>query len=182
MTTHEEAEGQVPPIISVVGRSGSGKTVFLEKLIAELKNRGLTVGTIKHHLHDFEIDQPGKDSWRHAQAGSDAVIISSPSKVALIKRLEEEMRIDQLVGHYLRDLDLVLTEGYKTAARQRIEVYRGEHSEGLVSAPEDLVAIVSDTRLDLAVPQFDLDDVAGVADLITRRFLSRRKTDYREEK
>jgi len=174
VTTDEEAEGQVPPIISVVGRSGSGKTVFLEKLIDELKKRGLKVGTIKHHLHDFEIDQPGKDSWRHARAGSDTVIISSPQKLALIKRLEAEMSIDQLVRHYMRDLDLVLTEGYKTAAKQRIEVYRSEQSEGLVSAPEDLLAIVSDIRLDLAVPQFDLEDVAGVANLITRRFLSQR--------
>lgn len=174
MTTGAKGGGEIPPIVSVVGRSGSGKTVFLEKLIAELKRRRLTVGTIKHHLHDFEIDQPGKDSWRHARAGSDTVIISSPRKLALVKRLEEEMSIDQLVRSYMQDLDLVLTEGYKTAARQRIEVYRSEQSEGLVSAPEDLLAIVSDTKLDLAVPQFDLDDIAGVADLITRRFLGRR--------
>jgi len=136
LKTGEGAGDRLPPVVSVVGRSGSGKTVFLEKLIAELKSRGLRIGTIKHHLHDFEIDQPGKDSWRHARAGSDTVIISSPKKVALIKRLEDEMDIDQLVQDYMNDLDLVLTEGYKSRARRRVEVYRNERGGSLVSAPE----------------------------------------------
>ena len=171
MKTGKEAVDRLPPVVSVVGRSGSGKTVFLERLISELKRRGLKVGTIKHHLHDFEIDQPGKDSWRHARAGSDTVIISSPKKVALIKRLEDEMDIDQLVQDYMYDLDLVLTEGYKSRARRRVEVYRNERGGSLVSAPEELLAIVSDIGLDLEAPQFDLDDAAGVADLIIQRVL-----------
>jgi len=171
LKTGKEAVDRLPPVVSVVGRSGSGKTVFLERLISELKRRGLKVGTIKHHLHDFEIDQPGKDSWRHARAGSDTVIISSPKKVALIKRLEDEMDIDQLVQDYMYDLDLVLTEGYKSRARRRVEVYRNERGGSLVSAPEELLAIVSDIGLDLEAPQFDLDDAAGVADLIIQRVL-----------
>lgn len=171
MKTGQGAGDRLPPIVSVVGRSGSGKTVFLEKLIAELKQRGFKVGTIKHHLHDFDIDQQGKDSWRHARAGSDTVIISSPKKVAMVKRLENEMGIDRLVRGYMGDLDLVLTEGYKSRAKQRIEVYRNERGGTLVSAPEDLLAVVSDTSLDLEVPQFGLDDAAGVADLIGQRVL-----------
>jgi molybdopterin-guanine dinucleotide biosynthesis protein B len=169
--TGQGAGDRLPPVVSVVGRSGSGKTVFLEKLIAELKQRGFKVGTIKHHLHDFDIDQPGKDSWRHARAGSDTVIISSPKKVALIKQLENEMNIDQLVRDYMSDLDLVLTEGYKSRAKRRVEVYRNERGGELVSAPEDLLAVVTDTLLDLDVPQFGLDEAASVADLITQRVL-----------
>ncbi|TKJ31645.1 MAG: molybdopterin-guanine dinucleotide biosynthesis protein B [Chloroflexi bacterium B3_Chlor] len=162
---------KLPPVISVVGKSGVGKTVFLEKLIAELKGRGLRIGTVKHDVHGFEIDQSGKDSWRHAQAGSDTVVISSPRKVAVIKRLEEELSLDDLVARYLRDVDLVLTEGYKSGPKMKIEVSRRERSQQLISAPQHLIAIVSDHSFDMSVPHFDLDDVAGVADLIVERFL-----------
>jgi molybdopterin-guanine dinucleotide biosynthesis protein B len=161
-----------PPIISVVGKSGVGKTVFLEKLIVELKSRGHRVGTVKHHIHEFQIDEPGKDSWRHAQAGSDTVVISSPHKLALIKRLEREMSLDEIADLYLRDVDLVLTEGYKSGPKLKIEISRRERSDELISAPEELVAIVTDQVFDISVPHFALDDVTGVADLIEQRFLS----------
>jgi molybdopterin-guanine dinucleotide biosynthesis protein B len=163
----------VPPIISVVGKSGVGKTVFLEKLIAELKGRGFRIGTIKHDVHGFEIDQPGKDSWRHAQAGSDTVVLSSPDRVAVIKRLEEEMGLDEIAQSYLGDVDLVLTEGYKSGPKVKIEVSRRERSRRLVSAPEDLMAVVADHSFEVPVPQFGLDDVAGVADLLVDRFVGR---------
>jgi len=163
---------RLPPVISVVGKSGAGKTVFLEKLIAELKGRGIRVGTVKHDVHGFDIDQPEKDSWRHAQAGSDTVVISSPRRVALIKRLEGEMPLDEIVGAYLGDVDLVLTEGYKSGPKMKIEVSRRDRSQALVSPPEDLIAIVADQSFDLEVPQFGLDDVRGVADLLARRFLT----------
>lgn len=163
---------KLPPVISVVGKSGVGKTVFLEKLIAELKGRGIRVGTVKHDVHGFEIDQPGKDSWRHAQAGSDTVVIASPRRVALIKRVEEEMPIDQIVQAYLRDVDLVITEGYKSGPNMKIEVSRSERTHQLVSPPEDLIAVVADQSFDLDVPQFGLDDVRGVADVIAERFLT----------
>ena len=162
---------KLPPVISVVGKSGVGKTVFLEKLVAELKGRGLRIGTVKHDVHGFEIDQPGKDSWRHAQAGSDTVVISSPEKVAVIKRLDQEMALDDIVASYLRDVDLVVTEGYKSGAKMKIEVSRRERSQELISAPQHLIAIVSDHSFDMSVPQFELDDVAGVADLIVECFL-----------
>jgi molybdopterin-guanine dinucleotide biosynthesis protein B len=163
---------KLPPVISVVGKSGVGKTVFLEKLIAELKGRRIRVGTVKHDVHGFEIDQPGKDSWRHAQAGSDAVVIASARRVALIKRLDEEMSIDKIVQAYLRDMDLVITEGYKSGPKMKIEVSRTERTQQLVSPPEDLLAVVADQTFDLDVPQFGLEDVEGVADLIAERFLT----------
>jgi molybdopterin-guanine dinucleotide biosynthesis protein B len=163
---------KVPPVISVVGKSGVGKTVFLEKLIAELKGRGIRVGTVKHDVHGFEIDQPGKDSWRHARAGSDAVVIASSGRVALIKRLDEEMPLDEIVEAYLRDMDLVITEGYKSGPKKKIEVSRRERSQELVSPQADLMAIVADQAFDLEVPQFGLEDVRGVVDLIIGRFLA----------
>lgn len=161
----------LPPVVSVVGKSGSGKTVFLEKLITVLKSRRLRIGIIKHDPHGFDIDQPGKDSWRHAQAGSDAVVLSSPTKLALIKRLDKEIALDEIVNAYLPDVDLVITEGYKRGPKKKIEVSRGERSRELVSPPEDLVAIVTDQTFDLPVPQFGLDEVEEVADFIMQRFL-----------
>lgn len=162
---------KVPPIISIVGKSGVGKTVFLEKLIVELKGRGIRIGTVKHDVHGFDIDQPGKDSWRHAQAGSDTVVISSPRKVAVIKRLGAEMALDEIGEAYLRDVDLVVTEGYKSGPKPKIEVSRRERSRELVSPLDELIAVVADQKFDVSVPQFDLDDVAGVVDLIAERFL-----------
>lgn len=107
-----------PPIVAVVGKSDAGKTTFLEKLIKALKKRNIKVGTVKHDVHGFDIDKPGKDTWRHAQAGADAVIISSPSKVAVIKKLEEEMGLD-MVAELINDMDIVLTEGYRDLINQR---------------------------------------------------------------
>jgi len=163
----------LPPVISVVGKSGSGKTVFLEKLIAVLKSRGLKIGVIKHHPHGFEIDTPGKDSWRHAHAGSDMVVLSSPERLALISRLDQEMALDAVVGTYLQDMDLVITEGYKSGPKKKIEVSRRERSQDLVSPPQDLIAIVTDQRFDLPVPHFGLDDAEGVADLLEQEVLRR---------
>lgn len=159
------------PIISIVGKSEVGKTTLLEKLIAELKRRGYRVGTIKHDTHGFEIDEPGKDSWRHAQAGSDAVLISSPEKLALIKRLDRERTIDELLA-YLGDVDLVLTEGYKSGDRPKIEVSRQARGKELLCHEEELLALVTDQPFDLDVPQFAFEDVAELADLIEERFLS----------
>ena len=84
------------PMISVVGKSDTGKTTLLEKLVAELKRRGYRVATVKHDTHGFDIDQPGKDSWRHAQAGSDVVVISGPDRLALIEKREREMTLDEI--------------------------------------------------------------------------------------
>jgi molybdopterin-guanine dinucleotide biosynthesis protein B len=161
----------LPPVISVVGKSGSGKTVFLGKLIAVLKSRGFKLGVSKHQPHGFDVDQPGKDSWRHFQAGSDTVVLSSPGRVAVIKHLNEEMTIDAVVSAYLLDVDLVITEGYKRGPKKKIEVSRQERSRELVSPPGDLLAIVTDQTFDLEVPHFGLDDAEGVADLVERSIL-----------
>ncbi|MBC7263499.1 MAG: molybdopterin-guanine dinucleotide biosynthesis protein B [Chloroflexi bacterium] len=160
------------PVVSVVGKSGVGKTAFLEKLIAELKRRGYTVATVKHDRHDFEIDHPGKDTWRHAMAGADVVAISSPQRMAMIRRVRAELSLDEVVG-LLPDVDIVLTEGYKQGDKPKIEVSRREKGRELLCEEGELFALVTDQPFSLNVPQFDLDDAAGVADLLEERFLRR---------
>lgn len=158
-----------PPIVAIVGTSDAGKTTFLEKLIRELKGRNIKVGTVKHHVHDFDIDRPGKDTWRHAQAGADAVVISSPSKMAVIKNLEQEMPLDR-IAEYLSDMDIILAEGYKSSGKPKIEINRRAHSAELISRPEELIAVVSDVKWDVGVPVFGLDDATGVACLLERKY------------
>lgn len=166
-----EVDYRTVPIISVVGRSDSGKTTLLEKLIPELKRRGYRVATVKHHFHPgFEIDQPGKDTWRHAQAGSDHVVIAAPDKVASIRRVEREPTLDEIAAG-ITDVDIILTEGYKRAGTPKIEVVRSARSREPLCTPDELIALATDVPVDLDVPQFDLEDAAGLVDLIEERFL-----------
>ncbi len=105
------------PIISIIGKSKSGKTTLLEKLIAEVKRRGYRVATIKHHSHPgLDIDRPGKDSWRHTRAGSDHVIVAPPDKLASYRLLERELTLDEVAAN-VKDVDIILTEGYKRAGK-----------------------------------------------------------------
>ncbi|MHC1698733.1 MAG: molybdopterin-guanine dinucleotide biosynthesis protein B [Geobacteraceae bacterium] len=157
------------PMVVLAGTSGTGKTTFLEKLIRELKKRKLRVGTIKHDVHGFEMDTPGKDTWRHAQAGADAVAISSPSQVALIRNVAEELTLDQ-VAEILGNVDIILVEGYKRSAKPKIEIHRKAHSRELICAPEELLAVVSDQEWEIGIPHFDLEDAAGVAELLVEKF------------
>jgi molybdopterin-guanine dinucleotide biosynthesis protein B len=157
------------PVVVLAGISGTGKTTFLEKLIRELKKRKLKVGTIKHDVHGFEMDQPGKDTWRHAQAGADAVAISSPSKVALVRKVSEEMSLDQ-VTELMVDVDIVLVEGYKRSEKPKIEIQRMAISRELLCAPEELIAVVSDGEWNVGVPLFDLEDASGVAALLVKKY------------
>ena len=159
------------PILCIVGKSKSGKTTLLEKLIPEIKRRGYRVATIKHHTHPgFEIDQPGKDTWRHAQAGSDHVIIAAPDKIASIRRLERERSLDEIVAG-IQGVDLILTEGFKRAGKFALEVVRAENGLQLICDPEQLFAVASDTPLESDAPQFDLEDIPQIAGLIEERLL-----------
>lgn len=158
------------PIVSLVGKSGVGKTTVLERLIREMKRRGYRVGTIKHDTHGFEVDKPGKDSWRHAQAGSDAVAISGPHKMALIRTLDAEMSVED-VAQLMGDVDLVITEGYKRGDKPKIEVTRQERGMELLCQPEELIGIMADYPVDMPVPQFPLDDAVGIVDLLESLYL-----------
>ncbi len=158
------------PIVSVVGKSNVGKTTLLEKLIPELKRRGYRVATVKHDAHSFEMDQPGKDTWRHRQAGADVVVISSRDKLAMIRRLSEEMPLTEIAAS-ITGVDIILTEGYKRGPAPKVEVSRRVMSQELLCTADELVAIASDQPFDMAVPQFGLDDVSGLADVLEQRFL-----------
>ena len=159
------------PLVTIIGKSGSGKTTVLEKLIVELKSRNYKLATIKHHSHrGFEIDQPGKDSWRFAQAGSDHVIIASPDKIASYRKVERELSLDEIVEG-VSGVDIILVEGYKQAEKPSLEVVRAANGRELVGSQEQRFAVVADFPLDLGIPQFGLEDVRGIADLIETRFL-----------
>lgn len=160
------------PVISVVGRSNSGKTTYLEKLIAEFKQRGYKVAVIKHHHDDFTIDKPGKDTWRHAQAGADIVYLASPYKVAMIKKTDQELTLEQIINS-IDNVDIIFTEGYKKESKPKIEVYRqAAGNEPLGSKPE-LLAVVADAKLYESVPHFELDNPIDMTDFLERELLNK---------
>ena len=160
----------MPAVISIVGRSQSGKTTLIEKLIPEFKNRGYTIGTIKHSHHNPDIDRSGKDSSRHKSAGADTVIFHSPGKIAMV-RDDHAGDVDSLLG-YFKDVDLVITEGYKAGNKPKIEIVRAaRHPEPLLKDDAFLIAVVTDVDLQLKVPIFGFEDVVPLADMIEKKFL-----------
>ena len=165
------------PIVSIVGKSESGKTTLLEGLITKLKQRGYKVAVIKHAGEDFELDKANKDSWRFSQAGSEVSAISSSHKLALIKNLEHDLSPQELSHFIWCDYDLILTEGFKQSSHPKIEVHRREQGKELLSPPQQLLAIVTDEPLDIDVPQFSRDEVQKIADLIERALLDKHRED-----
>ncbi|MDP2931253.1 MAG: molybdopterin-guanine dinucleotide biosynthesis protein B [Chloroflexota bacterium] len=159
----------MPPIVSIVGRSESGKTTLMEKLIRELKSRGYRVATIKH-AQEITFDEPGKDSWRHIQAGSEATALSSPDKVVLIKPVAPELALGELGRFFGEDYDIILAEGFKASDVPKIEAHRREVGPPL-KAVKKLVAIVTDEPLETKTRQFSFDDVKSLADLLEEGFI-----------
>jgi molybdopterin molybdotransferase len=174
----EQGEAKTSPIVSIVGRSESGKTILVEQLIAEFKRRGYKIAALKHsHCGVIEVDQPGKDTWKFAQAGSDAVCISSPRKLALIKKSDHDLRIDEVLPIIGPEFDLVLVEGFKKSKLPKIEVHRKELGNDLLCSPEELSAIVTDGSLDTPLadshklPILSWADTAAIADFIEKNFV-----------
>jgi molybdopterin-guanine dinucleotide biosynthesis protein B len=139
-----------PPIISVAGLSGTGKTTLLERLIPELTRRGFRVGTVKHHRHRFEMDRPGKDSWRHKHAGASVAVVSSPYHIGMIMDVDHDHRPDELAP-------LLCS----------VEAGGGEP---ILKGDAHLVALVSDAKVDLDVPKFSTDDIEALADFLIDNF------------
>jgi molybdopterin molybdotransferase len=168
-----EGQGEVKtsPIVSIVGKSQSGKTVLMEQLIAEFKRRGYKVAALKHSRGGMEIDHPGKDSWRYGQAGSDAVLISSPDKLAFIKNLDHDLDIWEILPIVGPEFDLVLVEGFKKSKIPKIEVHRKKLGDDLLCSPEELSAIVTDASLDTDIPQLPWGNVVAVVDFIEKNFV-----------
>jgi molybdopterin-guanine dinucleotide biosynthesis protein B/molybdopterin-guanine dinucleotide biosynthesis protein len=165
------------PVVSIVAKSGTGKTTLLEKLISEMKRRGYRVGAIKHDAHRFDIDREGKDSWRLTQAGADTMLIISPSKLAMVKQYttDQEPSLTAAVAEHCTDVDIVLTEGFKRSKMPKIEVHRSARSEKLLCRDEEhdptLIAVASDIPLSVDVPVFDINDANGLCDLIEEHYL-----------
>jgi len=159
-----------PPIISVVGFSGAGKTTLMEKLIGELTHRGYRVGSIKHDVHGFEMDKPGKDSWRHKQAGACTTLISSPYQIGMVMDVDHDHHPDEL-KKFFTNVNVILTEGYKQQRRPKVEIFRSEiHDEPLCNNDDNIVAIMSDIPVNMKVPRFSLDDIRGLVDFLVNQF------------
>jgi molybdopterin-guanine dinucleotide biosynthesis adapter protein len=160
------------PIISFVGWSGSGKTTLLEKLIPELMWRGYRVATVKHDVHGFEMDREGKDTWRHRKAGSSCTVISSAARLALVRDMDHDASLDEIRNGYIREVDIILAEGFKKETVPKIEVFRtGAHPEPLFAGNPDLVAMVSDRKFTITARSLGLEDISELADIIEDRFL-----------
>jgi molybdopterin-guanine dinucleotide biosynthesis protein B len=164
-----------PALVAIVGKSDAGKTTLIEKVVPELVKLGLRVGTVKHDAHTFEIDHPGKDSWRHGQAGARAYAIASPERLAFITKLDGEMPLADIARRYFAGFDLVLAEGYKRTAPHRVELFRvgAGHADPLCD-PGEAMALVTDAELHHE-HRFGLEDGAGLA-----RFLAVRLDSLRE--
>lgn len=158
------------PIVSFVGRSNSGKTTLIERVIPELVRAGYRVATVKHAGHGFDLDTEGKDSWRHKRAGASSVIVMSRGSLAMFADVPEEMKVEEIRDRFLdTSYDLIIAEGWKSEGYLKIVVIREQVGEVPVS-PDGLLAVVSDKPVDLPVPVLDLNDVTGVAALIIKHF------------
>ncbi len=159
-------------VFGVIGWKNAGKTGLMERLVEEINRRGFSVSTLKHAHHSFDVDQPGKDSFRHRAAGAREVLLSSRLRWALMHENSgsQEPPLPQLLAK-IEPVDLVLVEGFKRDSHEKIEAFRAETGNPLI-APDDptVCAVASDVTLDgLAIPQFDLDDTAAIADFILTR-------------
>jgi len=161
-----------PEVISFIGYSGSGKTTLLTKVVGELKHRGYRVGVIKHHAHQQEVDVPGKDSWRYAEAGAATVCLASPRQVAVFHNTEQEYSLAELVS-LLPPVDLILTEGFKRENTWQIEVFRPGAGRTPLGMQPRLLAVAAEETLYDGVLHFSLEDVAGIAGLLEQRVCRR---------
>lgn len=161
---------KMPFILCVVGYSSAGKTSLIERLISELKKRGLKIGTIKHDIHDrFEMDKPGKDSWRHKKAGASVTIVSSPRRIGIIMDVDHDHDPEELLKFL--DVDLVITEGYKKSPYPKIEIIK-TGADLICKNDKTLIAIVSDSNeLNLTnIPRFTIRDIEKLADFLIKYF------------
>lgn len=156
------------PVFSFIGYSGSGKTTYLEKLIRELKNRKIKIAVLKHDSHDFEIDKEGKDTWKFTRAGADIVSISSGKKMAKICNSVDEFTLEKIIQE-IRDVDLIITEGYRAGKAPKIGVLREASGKELSVNLKDLIALVTDKKVETEIPLFDLEDVKSMADFIINK-------------
>lgn len=158
------------PILSFVGRSNSGKTTLIERVIPELTRAGYRVATVKHAGHGFELDTEGKDSWRHKQAGASAVVVVSNGSMAMFADVSKEMKVEEVRDRFLdNQTDLIIAEGWKSEGYPKIAVVREEFEEVNVSL-DGLLAVVSIKPIEVPVPCIDRNDIAALAKLIIQHY------------
>jgi len=160
----------MPSLVSIVGRSNTGKTTLIEKLIGELKSRGYRVATVKSTFHQVSLDEAGKDSWRHIQAGSQATALRSKDGLALFKPVTGEITLEEIGQLFGEDNDIILAEGFKQDTAPKIEVHRSDSGRPLEDM-KNLVAIATDEPLETETRQFSLEDIVGLADFIEESFI-----------
>ncbi len=161
------------PILCFVGRSNSGKTTLIERLIPELVRAGYRVATIKHAGHGFDLDTEGKDSWRHKRAGASTVMVLSKGSLAMFSDVSDQIKVEELRDRFLdSSIDLIIAEGWKSEGYPKIVILRDQLGEVPV-APDGLLAVVSNNPVDLAVPCLHPDDITGLSTLIIRSFPKR---------
>jgi molybdopterin-guanine dinucleotide biosynthesis adapter protein len=160
------------PVIAIVGKSDTGKTVIMEKLIKEFKARGYRVGAVKHAHQTVDLDAPGKDTWRFSQAGSDAVAVSSPSRITIFNNLDHEPVLEETVMLLGVNYDIVLAEGFKTARAPKIEVCPSGNQGDMVCSESDLRAVISDAKLPVKIPLFGRDEISRIADFIENEIIA----------
>ena len=155
------------PVVAFSAWSGTGKTTIIEKLITELKSRGLSVAAIKHDAHDFEIDKEGKDSWRFTAAGASVTAVSSGSKTALI--MQRKLCLSDIID-MISDVDIILAEGFNSENIPAIGISRSQTGKGFRQPPGKYIALVTDEPVTSNKPVFSLDDTRGLADFIINFF------------
>jgi molybdopterin-guanine dinucleotide biosynthesis adapter protein len=161
------------PILCFVGRSNSGKTTLIERLIPELVKAGYKVATIKHAGHGFDLDTEGKDSWRHKRAGASTVMVLSKGSLAMFADVNDDIKVSELRDRFLdQSLDLIIAEGWKSEGFPKIVVVRDQLGEVPVSQ-DNLLAVLSNKKIDVKVPLIDPDDIPALAALIIRQFPKR---------
>ena len=161
-------------VIGLAGWSGAGKTTLLTRVIPQLQRQGLRVSVIKHAHHAFDVDVPGKDSWKHREAGAAEVLVSSSQRWALMHELRgaAEPRLPELLAKMSR-VDLVVVEGFKREPHRKIEVYRAANEKPLLF-PDDpgIVGIATDTPVETTLPTAHLDDIEAVATMMLKSAIS----------
>lgn len=161
------------PYLSFVGRSNTGKTTVIERLIPVLVEKGIRVAVIKHHHDDFDIDIPGKDTYRYKKAGATMSILASPNKVAVVEDTETELALPEIISRYVHGVDLLIIEGFKREQVPKIEVFQRKEEGSLPVCMDDrdLMAIVTDEPMGTSLPVFSRDDIYGIAQFIVKRFI-----------
>jgi molybdopterin-guanine dinucleotide biosynthesis protein B len=164
----------MPPVVSIVGKSKSGKTAVIERLVQELKSRGYQVATIKHAPKGASFDEPGKDSSRHIEAGSKVTVVSSPNNLVLVKPVSQDTPLEDIVRLLGEDYDIILTEGFKQGNAPKIEIHCKDAGE-LLKNIKKRIAIVTDEQFEPKARQFSFEDTEGLADLLERGFIKPQK-------